>query len=303
MGDNFLSKSDEMTRPSAKKEAKRYVTVIIGAFIFSVSVNLFIAPLDLYNGGVLGIAQIIRTLLSKTVGASALGAVDIAGIINFLINVPLFILAFKTISKEFFAKTLVSVFCQAVFMAVIRVPAEPVVDDVLTNCIIGGILGGIGLGFTLRSSACGGGIDIIGVYMLRKGDGYSVGKVGLVINFIIYCVCAVLFNIQVAIYSIIYAAVYTLAVDRVHSQNINVTCLIISKEKEVREQIMSKLGRGVTCWIGFGAYTGAESELMVTVVNKYEEPVVRQIIKEIDVNAFVIFFEGTRVTGHFERRI
>ena len=117
MGDNFLSKSDEMTRPSAKKEAKRYVTVIIGAFIFSVSVNLFIAPLDLYNGGVLGIAQIIRTLLSKTVGASALGAVDIAGIINFLINVPLFILAFKTISKEFFAKTLVSVFCQAVFMA------------------------------------------------------------------------------------------------------------------------------------------------------------------------------------------
>ena len=303
MGDNFLSKSDEMTRPSAKKEAKRYVTVIIGAFIFSVSVNLFIAPLDLYNGGVLGIAQIIRTLLSKTVGASALGAVDIAGIINFLINVPLFILAFKTISKEFFAKTLVSVFCQAVFMAVIRVPAEPVVDDVLTNCIIGGILGGIGLGFTLRSSACGGGIDIIGVYMLRKGDGYSVGKVGLVINFIIYCVCAVLFNIQVAIYSIIYAAVYTLAVDRVHSQNINVTCLIISKEKEVREQIMSKLGRGVTCWNGFGAYTGAESELMVTVVNKYEEPVVRQIIKEIDVNAFVIFFEGTRVTGLFERRI
>ena len=94
-----------------------------------------------------------------------------------------------------------------------------------------------------------------------------------------------------------------LAVDRTHSQNINVTCIIISKEKEVREMIMERLSRGVTCWKGFGAYTGTDTDIMVTVVNKYEEPVVKQIVKEQDPGAFVIFFEGTHVGGHFVKRI
>ena len=144
---------------------------------------------------------------------------------------------------------------------------------------------------------------VIGVYLLKKFEGFSVGRVSLVINIFIYGICAILFNLQTAIYSIIYSAVYMLAVDKTHFQNINVTCIIISKEKEVREMIMSKLSRGVTCWKGFGAYTGSDTDVMVTVVNKYEEPVVKQIVKETDPGAFVIFFEGTYVSGHFEKRI
>ena len=303
MKGDFIQKSDEMTTPSAKKEVKRYITVILSALAFSFSVNVFIVPMGLYNGGVLGIAQILRTVIERAAGGPVAGGTDIAGILNFAINVPLFILAFRTISKNFFGKTVVFVVSQTIFMTILKAPSEPVRDDMLTSCIIGGLLGGVSLGFTLRSSGCSGGLDVIGVYLLKKFEGFSVGRVSLVINIFIYGICAILFNLQTAIYSIIYSAVYMLAVDKTHFQNINVTCIIISKEKEVREMIMSKLSRGVTCWKGFGAYTGSDTDVMVTVVNKYEEPVVKQIVKETDPGAFVIFFEGTYVSGHFEKRI
>lgn len=303
MSDGKLAKSDLMTRPSAKKEVRRYITVLLSAFVFSLSVNLFIVPMGLYNGGVLGMAQIIRTLIERVSGGAIAGGIDVAGIINLAINIPLFVLAFKTISKAFFAKTLLFVVSQTVFMTLLKTPSEPIVDDMLTNCIIGGLTGGIALGFTLRSSGCSGGLDVIGVYLLQKSASFSVGKVSLIINIFIYSICAVLFNLQTAIYCIIYSAAFTLAVDKTHYQNINITCLIISKEKKVREEIMTKLRRGVTCWNGFGAYTGTESELMITVVSKYEEPVVKQIIKETDPKAFVIFFEDIHVSGHFQKRI
>lgn len=303
MSEELIPESDEMTKPSVKKEARKYVTVVICAFTFSLCVNTFVVPMGLYNGGVLGIAQILRTLLERAAGGSVAGDTDVAGIINFAINVPLFVVAFRTISKNFFAKTLLFVVAQTVFMTFLKPPAEPIVDDMLTNCIIGGLIGGVSLGFTLRSSGCSGGLDVVGVYLLKKFDGFSVGRVNLIINIITYCVCAYLFNIQVAIYSIIYSAVQMLAVDRTHSQNINVTCIIISREKNVRDMIMEKIGRGVTCWEGFGAYTGTGTEIMLTVVNKYEEPVVKQIVKEQDPGAFVIFSEGTHVGGHFVKRI
>ena len=303
MSEELIPKSEEMTKPSVKKEVKRYLTVVICAFVFSLCVNTVVVPMGLYNGGVLGIAQILRTIVERAAGGSVAGGTDIAGIINFAINVPLFVIAFRTISKNFFAKTLLFVVSQTVFMTFLKAPAEPIVDDMLTNCIIGGLIGGVSLGLTLRSSGCSGGLDVVGVYLLKKFDGFSVGRVSLVINIITYCVCAYMFNIQTAIYSIIYSAVQMLAVDRTHSQNINVTCIIISKEKEVREMIMERLSRGVTCWKGFGAYTGTDTDIMVTVVNKYEEPVVKQIVKEQDPGAFVIFFEGTHVGGHFVKRI
>lgn len=90
-----------------------YVYVVIGGFLFAVGLNLFIVPLDLYSGGVIGMAQIIRTVLAQYAHMD-FGQLDIAGIINFLMNVPLFILAYRSISRKFFVKTLLCVLTQTV---------------------------------------------------------------------------------------------------------------------------------------------------------------------------------------------
>lgn len=286
-----------------KKEIRKYITVFFGGMIFAVGTNFFLVPLDLFSSGLLGIAQIIRSLLLMISPSPFLRNVDIAGILNFLLNLPLFFMAFKTISKNFFIKTLLSVASQTLFLTFIKVPAEPLLDDVLANCLMGGVICGVGIGVTLRSSGSGGGLDILGVYFTQKSEKLSVGKLALVINVILYCVCAALFNLETAVYSIIYMACYSLVLDRIHSQNINVTCLIFSKGQGVSEAIMEKTGRGVTSWKGMGDYTKDDTRIMAVVINKYEVAEVKGIIREIDPKAFIIFFEGIHVSGNFEKRL
>ena len=284
-----------------EKKFKQYGIIIIGAFLFCLGVNLFISPLDLYNGGVVGISQIIRTIIVDYF--PSLKNFEIAGIINFIINIPLLLIAYKSISKKFFVRTVVSVVSQTIFFTVITVPSTAIIDDPLAACLIGGIITGAGIGITLKAGVSGGGIDILGVYFTQKYKNFSVGKLGIIINSIIYGICAILFELPTAIYSVIYTTFFSLIVDRIHYQNINTTAMIFTKMKNIESGIMSEMGRGVTCWKGEGAYTGEESKILVTVISKYEINQLKRIVLEKDPKAFIIFNEGLSVTGNFEKRL
>lgn len=290
-----------VTKETVKHEALQYGKVIIGGAIFAAGVNLFIVPLSLYSCGVVGIAQIIRTILVEYAGLSS--SVDIAGFISLLINAPLFIMAYRTISRTFFIKTALNVLAQTVTFTLVPIPGTPVIDDMLTSCIIGGLISGYGIGMALRASGCGGGLDILGVYLTKKGTDISVGKINLIVNAVVYAICAFLFDIPTAIYSIIYMACFSLVMDKIHYQNINMTAMIFTKNSQIQQEILKQLGRGVTYWTGAGAYTQKETHVLVTVINKYEESHVKRIVEELDPNAFVIFNEGVAVEGNFERRL
>ena len=153
----------------------------VGMLLFAMGINLFIVPADLYNGGLLGISQILRTLLVRYLHWFS-GTTDIAGVINLLLNVPLFILAYISISKSFFARTLICVVSQTVFLSFIPIPTTPIVSDCLTASIIGGIMAGSGIGIALRSGGSSGGMDIVGMYFTKKYKDFSVGKGSLVVN-------------------------------------------------------------------------------------------------------------------------
>lgn len=286
-----------------KKDIQQFAGVIFGGFLFALSVNLFIVPLDLYSGGIIGIAQIMRTLMESYGGVSFPNNFDIAGIINFLINIPLFIMAYKSISRKFFIKTLLCVIVQTLAFSLIMIPQTPILDDVLASCVIGGLLGGFGIGLALRSSGSGGGLDILGVYFTKKFANFSVGKLSLIVNAFVYIGCALLFDVSTAIYSIIYMACFSLVVDKTHYQNINITCMIFSKKDQIQNDIMKETGRGVTFWKGAGAYTKTDTYIMVTVINKYEINQIKKIIYKNDPKAFVIFNEGMNVSGNFEKRL
>ena len=129
---------------------KRNAMAVIGMLIFSAGINLFIVPANLYNGGVLGISQVLRTVLVRYLHVAA-GTTDIAGIINMFLNIPLFALAYVFVGKKFFFRTLVCVISQTLFLSLIPIPAVPIVQDSLTASIIGGIFGGTGIGIALQS--------------------------------------------------------------------------------------------------------------------------------------------------------
>ena len=79
--------------------------------------------------------------------------------------------------------------------------------------------------------------------------------------------------------------------------------MIFTKQLGISEAIMKEMGRGVTNWEGAGAYTNETSYILYVVISKYEVNQIKRIVQKIDPKAFMIFTEGTAVTGNFEKRL
>ena len=112
-----------------------------------------------------------------------------------------------------------------------------------------------------------------------------------------------MFNIEIVIYSLIYGVVYSIACDRVHIQNINMSVMKFTKKLGISQAIIEQMGRGVTNWDGAGAYTNQASYILFVVISKYEVSQLKRIVRGIDPNAFMIFTEGCSVSGNFEKRL
>lgn len=299
-----MAKIPKIERERALYETRRLIVAVAGTALYAVGMNLFVVPHSLYTGGVMGICQVIRTLLMRYTSLP-LQNFDIAGIIYYIVNIPLFFIAMKKIGKIFFTKTLVCVTAMSFFLSVITVPKVPIMGDLLASCLIGGILCGTGIGISLKMGSSDGGTDVLGILLIRWKKDFSVGKVNLIVNIALYGVCLFLFDVQTVIYSLIYASVSAFAVDKVHSQNINVEVNIITKNatEEMEQEIFSKMERGITKWKALGAYTDENTELLYMVVSKYEIGRLKHIIKKYDPHAFVVVNEGVNVDGHYLKKL
>lgn len=283
-------------------EAERTLGCIFGALLYAVGVNLFLVPVGLYTGGLMGICQVIRTILVDYLNLPV-GNIDIAGIIYYIINIPIFLVAMKKMGKRFLAKTLATVTAMTVFMSVI--PAELIIEDMMASSVVGGIISGVGIGITLRMASSGGGMDIVGVLLVRWRKDFSVGKVNLLVNMLLYGACLFMFDIEIVIYSVIYAAVYSIAMDKVHVQNINVAVNIITKvdTKAMEREIFEELGRGVTRWQAVGAYTEEKEEMLYIMLSKYEINRLKAIVHKYDTKAFIVQHEGVRIDGNYLKKL
>lgn len=283
-------------------EGKRILISILGAFLYAVGINLFMVPSGLYTGGLMGICQVIRTVLADLFNLN-FGSFDIAGIIYYIMNIPIFIVAFTRIGRMFFAKTVLAVSAMTVFMSVI--PVGAVVDDVMASCVVGGIISGAGVGIMLRMGSSGGGMDVIGVLLTKWRRDFSVGKVTLLVNMVLYGTCLFLFDVDVVLYSVIYAAVYSVAMDRMHTQNINVEVNVITKADTtaLEKEVFNEVGRGITKWSALGAYTYDRSHVLYILLSKYEVSRLKTIIHKHDPNAFIVVNEGVSVDGNYLKKL
>ena len=292
-----------MTAKKKNEQLKEFIWSTAGCFLFAFGVNIIITPLGLYNGGFMGIAQLIRTVLFQMFDFSFLKQIDIAGIVYYIINIPIFYWAFREMGKGFLVRSLISVTIQTVFMTFIPIPTEPIFGDRLMSCIIGGLVVGTGVGMILRGRSSGGGQDVIGVIFAKKYPGFSVGKIAIMMNVLVYAVCLWMFDIEVVVYSLIYTTVLALACDRVHVQNINMSVMIFTKHEGIEYIVMEEMRRGVTKWEGVGAYTNEASHVLYIMVSKYEVEQLKEIIHRVDPHAFIVLNEGSMVVGNFEKRL
>lgn len=285
-----------------RKTVERLAMTVVGNLIYAMGINLMINPLHLYSSGFTGISQLIRMFLIEVLHVPQIGTLDYMGIIYFLLNIPLFLLAYKVMGKKFCITTLASIAMASAFLAIIPVPATPIVDDHILAAVVGGLGSGVGAGLLLRAGTSQGGQDIIGVCLAKTHPNFKVGVIGIFISLAIYTICLFLYDIQTVLYSIVFSVVTGVCIDKVHTQNIKQECMIFTKKAGLSKHIMEDLGRGVTAWDGEGVYTGEDTYVLVTVISKYEEHHLRELIAEHDPHAFMIISDNTRVVGNFVKR-
>lgn len=282
----------------------RMLACILGELIAAFSLNYFIVPLGLYSGGSMGVCQLIRTLL-QTWGGLSFGDYDIAGILYFLSNIPILLYARGILGRKFVLKTVVCTMAFSLFYSVIPAPDAMVVNDTLTACLLGGILTGVGSGLVLTCGGSGGGLDVIGLCLSKKGSRFTVGRFSMTFNAFLYALCLILFTPETAIYSVIYNFASAMVVDKAHQQNISVQVLIFTRagERELGRVIMDELSRGVTWWEGVGAYTGENVHVLCVCLSKYEIEELFHTVHEMDPHAFITLQEGVRIYGNFQKKL
>ena len=230
---------------------------------------------------------------------------DLAGVLYFFVNIPLFLLAFRALGRTFCLKAGICTVSNSVFLALIPSPAVPIIPDPLTSCMIGGILVGFAAGLVLTCGCSTGGLDILGLYLSKKNNKFTVGRFCISFNVCLYLLCFILFDATTTIYSAIYNVLSNLFLDRLHRQNVSVQLLIFttSKDPALPKYIMEQLDRGVTYWQAKGAYTGDDVQVLCVCLSKYEIDTLEQVIRDIDPNAFFVVQEGVRVVGNFKRHL
>ena len=140
------------------------LTAILGGVLFAFSYRVFIVPLHLLSGGFTGISQLIIRFFEFFFHVAPPSGIDVTGIIVWLLNIPLFILVWKTVSPTFMFRTFLTVLVQSLCMVWIPAPSVPLMDNTLTCVLLGGAIAGFGVGITLKNGGCGGGIDTVGIY-------------------------------------------------------------------------------------------------------------------------------------------
>ncbi len=284
---------------------KSWVRMLAGTLLYVLGINLFLVPCGFYTGGLMGVSQLLRTLVVDGLGIS-LGSFDFAGIILYLFNIPIYLVAWRIIGKRFFFSSLICTTLMTVLLSLVPIPATPLLaEDTLATCIVGGYLSGYGIGLVLQAGTSGGGSEMVGLMIIKKKGDFSVGKINLGINLVVYLCCLFFFNMQVVVYSVIAAVASSLAIDRTHTQNINVEVRIISKQfsQQMKEEIMDTMRRGITVIPAKGAYTGQPEEILYMLVSKYEVSQLYHIVSRYDPEAFFVTNEKASVHGNYLKKL
>ena len=263
--------------------------ILGGCVLFALGFDLFLEPHGMNAGGISGLAMIlVRTLGFGTVGA-----------LNMLINLPLFIIGGMKIGRKFFWGSLVGMLALSAAIDLCAVIPVPEIEP-LVAALYGGVLCGGGLGLVFISGGSTGGSDIIVRLLKLRYQNVPIGTINIFFDLTVVSLTGLVFqNLASALYSGIAIFLTGQIVDAVvYRFDYSKIALIISHEHDkIAQQISTRLHRGATFLHGQGSYSGAEKEVILTAVKKQQLAELKQLVVEIDPNAFIIVQEAHQVLG------
>lgn len=264
-----------------------YLGITLGTFITALGLVLFLVPNKIAAGGVSGLATVIYYVFKFKVGLTMLA-----------LNIPLFLFGLKEMGIRFGLKTLYGTVTLSFFTDLITPFLKPPTHDLLLASIYGGIVTGLGLGIVFKFGGTTGGTDLA-ARIIHRYLKLSVGQSLLLIDASVIALAAMVFNVELALYAFLVVFLTAKVIDLVQEgEGFAKAALVVSdKNKEIGEQVMRGLDRGVTYLQGRGGFTGQNKEVLLVVVSRSEVSRLKQLVAKTDPKAFVIVSSVNEALG------
>ena len=277
---------------------KGILAIILGAGIFSFGIYFLVIPFHFYEGGATGITLITYYLFKIPVS-----------LMNLLINIPLFVLAWKLLGKKSLYLSLLGTFSVSAWMAIFEaIPLShryhhfifnAFKGDILLACIASGVVLGLGLGIIFNAGGTTGGTDIL-ARIFNKYTSLSMGKLMLIVDAIVLITVVVVFqDVRTAMYTLFFILIDTLVIDLIGEGGFagKGFLIVTSKPEEIAQKVSDDLGRGITFIRGMGYYSRKDLDIVYCVVSRNEMKQMKDIINQIDPFAFITISEAHEILG------
>lgn len=265
---------------------RKYLAILLGAILASLGLELFLIPNHVIDGGVVGISIMADAMTGLGFGTFLV-----------LLNLPFLVLGWKQIGRRFAFAVVIAVLLLSLFSSLFEgIPR--VTEDPFLAAIFGGIIDGLGCGLIIRNGASLDGTEILSI-ILDKKSVFSVGEFLLFINIFILSGAGFLFGWDRAMYSLVAYFVIAKMIDVVIkglSQSYAVT-IVTDHDIEIKEALGEQLHAGVTLLHGAGGYTGEAKEILYTVVTRLEIENLKELVTDIDENAFIAINSIHEIVG------
>ncbi|MBC9783723.1 YitT family protein [Heliobacterium chlorum] len=269
-----------------KETLREYALVIVGALFFAIGTREFILPSKLAPGGVAGLATLVYYMTNIS-----------PGILMSLINLPLYILAYRNINREFVLKTFIAVTVSSTFIDWLRILPDFSTQNILLNALYGGLIYGTGVGLIARVGGSLGGVNILAkIYSSRLG--ISFGTLNLTLNSIIVLLSGLFIGHEAAMYTIVAFYASNRLVDFIQEGLPKKAVTIISKDPElIAHSIMEEMGRGVTFLKGEGAFTHDNKNVILCAIEPNQLFTLKKTVYRLEPNAFIIISDAKEILG------
>ncbi|MBU2488316.1 MAG: YitT family protein [Proteobacteria bacterium] len=261
--------------------------ITAGALLYAVGLNGILVPQKFIAAGFTGVALMLHYLW-PVLGVGAL---------YLILNLPLAILGFFGISRTFIAYSILGIGIFSAAAALVKVPAFPIGDPFLA-AILAGVICGAGGGLILRSRGSAGGLDILSVYIHMKWS-LRIGGVVAMLNAVVLTAGALVFDLTLALYSLVFVYVSGRVTDAVITgfNRKKVVMIVSDRSREISDLILASMDRGVTLLHGMGGYSGQDKEVIMSVITLTELAKMKDLVFSLDPAAFVVVNDTLEVLG------
>ena len=273
-------------RKEGKQLLKDYALIVLGTFLAALSLPLFFLPYDIAPGGISGISTVLASVLPLSVG-----------LISFVLNVPLFLIGWRTVGWRFAVRSFIAMSLMSLFIDL--VPVRDVSGNVMLASVFGGVLLGVGLGLVVRAGATTGGTDMAAKMIHSRVAFLPIATILFMIDGLVVAVAALVFGLQAALWALISLFVSSQAMDSViKGFNTAMQFMIISRDaEEIVRRIHTEIDRGCTRLMAEGTYSRLPVGTLLCVVSRTEAPRLKKLVAEVDPQAFVTVCNVHEVLG------